>query len=285
MTTYIVLIIATVLLLGWIILSIAAGKKYDELVEGADPEIFPLRDFLSVGFCVLDKIHFSTQTKRAKKRIHEIAEISGKKYAEFYYYVSKAAEITYSYLALVLFAVLAAFADSLILLAVGILLAALAAYYVEEQIDNRLSDRKDELLSEFPQVLSKLTLLINSGMVVREAWGMVAQSGTGVIYWEMQETMTEFQNGVTEVEAYANFANRCGIKEIRKFAATMVQNLQKGNAELAFFLKDMTSEMWEEKKNLTKRKGEAANSKLMIPTGLIFIGILAMIMIPMLQSL
>lgn len=284
MTTYIVLIVATVVLAGWVVLSISAGKKYDELVEGADPEVFPLRDFLSVGFCVLDKIHFSTQTKRAKKRIHEISEISGKKYAEFYYYVSKAAEITYSYLALVLFAVLAAFADSLILLAVGILLAALAAYYVEEQIDNRLSDRKDELLSELPQVLSKLTLLINSGMVVREAWGTVAQSGTGVIYREMQETMTEFQNGVTEVEAYANFANRCGIKEIRKFAATMVQNLQKGNAELAFFLKDMTSEMWEEKKNLTKRKGEAANSKLMIPTGLIFIGILAMIIIPMMQS-
>lgn len=284
MTTYIVLIVATVLLLGWIILSIAAGKKYDELVEGADPEFFPLRDFLSVGFCVLDKIHFSTQTKRAKKRIHEIAEISGKKYAEFYFYVSKAAEITYSYLALVLFAVLAAFADSLILLAVGVLLAGLAAYYVEEQIDNRLSDRKDELLSELPQVLSKLTLLVNSGMTAREAWGTVAQSGTGVLYREMQETMTEFQNGVTEVEAYANFANRCGIKEIRKFAATMVQNLRQGHRELAFFLKGITSEMWEEKKNLTKRKGETANSKLMIPTGLIFIGILALIMIPMMQE-
>lgn len=163
-------------------------------------------------------------------------------------------------------------------------MAFLAVYYVEEQIDNKVSDRKEELLSDFPQVLSKLTLLINSGMVVREAWNLVSKSGTGVLYHEMQETTIEFQNGVTELEAYSNFATRCGIKEIRKFAATMVQNLQKGNAELAFVLKDMTSEMWEEKKNLCKRKGEATNSKLMIPTGLIFLGILMLIMAPMLLS-
>jgi tight adherence protein C len=186
---------------------------------------------------------------------------------------------------LAVFSVLAALADSLVLLGVGVLLAFLAVYYVEEQINNKLSDRKEELLSDFPQVLSKLTLLINSGMVVRDAWNLVAKSGTSTIYREMQETTVEFQNGVTEIEAYSNFAARCGIKEIRKFASTMVQNLQKGNAELVFFLKDMTDEMWEEKKNLCKRKGEAANAKLIIPTGMIFLGILALIMLPMLQAM
>lgn len=38
--------------------------------------------------------------------------------------------------------------------------------------------------------------------------------------------------------------------------------------------------MWEEKKHLVKRKGEAANSKLLLPIGMIFIGILVMIMVP-----
>lgn len=60
----------------------------------------------------------------------------------------------------------------------------------------------------------------------------------------------------------------------------MIQNLQKGNAEIAFFLRDMSNEMWEEKKHLVKRKGEAANSKLLLPIAMIFIGILIMIMVP-----
>ena len=60
----------------------------------------------------------------------------------------------------------------------------------------------------------------------------------------------------------------------------MIQNMKKGPAEIAYFLKDMSDEMWEEKKHLVKRKGEAANSKLLIPTAMIFIGILVMIMVP-----
>ena len=35
----------------------------------------------------------------------------------------------------------------------------------------------------------------------------------------------------------------------------MIQNMQKGNSEIAYFLKEMSDEMWEEKKHLVKRKG------------------------------
>ena len=60
----------------------------------------------------------------------------------------------------------------------------------------------------------------------------------------------------------------------------MIQNMQKGNAEMSYFLKELSDEMWEEKKHLVKRKGEAAKSKLLIPTTMIFIGILIMVMVP-----
>ena len=83
-----------------------------------------------------------------------------------------------------------------------------------------------------------------------------------------------------EADAYRNFADRCSVKEVRKFTSLILQNLQKGNSEIAFFLKEMSNEMWEEKKHLVKRKGEAANSKLLIPIGMIFVGILIMIMVP-----
>ena len=60
----------------------------------------------------------------------------------------------------------------------------------------------------------------------------------------------------------------------------VIQGLEKGAAELTIFLKDMADELWMEKRNLVKQKGEKANSKLLIPTVIIFIGILFMIMAP-----
>ena len=42
----------------------------------------------------------------------------------------------------------------------------------------------------------------------------------------------------------------------------------------------MAHEAWQERRHTAKRASEAANSKLMIPTMLLFIAILVMIMVP-----
>lgn len=271
---------ATFLMIGWILLLVKYGDSYQEIIDGIDREIYQLPELFYVGFGIMDMIHFNMHSKQARKRIHEIAEINGKKYAEYYYYVTTGAQFTYAYLVLLLFFLLSSVTVNVMLAGLGILLAVLAVLYYKQEVDNQLSDRRDEILAQFPQVLSKLALLVNCGMVMREAWAKVAENGTGILYEEMKISTEEFHNGISEITMYRNFAERCGIKEIRRFSSTMIQNLNKGNEEIAYFLRELSEEMWEEKKHLAKKKGEAANSKLMLPTGLIFIGILVMIMVP-----
>ena len=84
--------------------------------------------------------------------------------------------------------------------------------------------------------------------------------------------------------AYRNFAERCNVKEIRKFTSLIIQNLNKGNEELAYFMKDLSDEMWEVKKSQVKQKGEKANTQLLLPMMLILIGILIMVMVPVMQQ-
>ena len=43
--------------------------------------------------------------------------------------------------------------------------------------------------------------------------------------------------------------------------------------------------MWEVKKNEVKQKGEKANSQLLLPMMMIFIGILLIIMVPIMQQM
>ena len=277
---FILLGIATVLTAGWLFLAVRYNNAFADIIETIDGEMYRLPELFFIGFGLMDLIHFNMRSDRVRKRIREIAEINGKKYAEYYFYVTTGAQITYGYTLLTLMLLFALATQTMLIAAMGVALAVLIVLYEEQNFENSLGERRDALLAEFPQILSKLTLLVNSGMVMRDAWNKVAATGTGVTYQEMQLTTEEFRNGVSELEAYRNCADRCAIKEIRRFASTMIQNLQKGNAEIAFFLREMADEMWEEKKHLAKRKGEAANSKLMLPTAMIFIGILVMIMVP-----
>ena len=276
----ILLVVATLAVALWSMMAVRYADTYESVTSSIDPEKYRYPELFCVGFGIMNFLHISTRSKRARKRIREISEIQGKKYAEYYYYIINGAKWTYGFTVLVFFAVLGAMGNSALALFFGVILAGMIMWYLEELMNDQLNERRDELLADMPPMLSKLTLLVNSGMIVREAWSKVAYGGERQLYREMQMTVQEMNNGLSDLEAYRNFAERCGIKEIRRFSSTMIQNLQKGNAEISFFLKEMSDEMWEEKKHLVKRKGEAANSKLLLPIGMIFIGILVMIMVP-----
>jgi len=90
----------------------------------------------------------------------------------------------------------------------------------------------------------------------------------------------ELANLVDPATAYTNFLNRCNTKETTKLASAIIQNQSKGNAEIGQLLKSMAHEAWQDRRHTAKRDSEKANSKLMIPTMLLFLAILVMIMVP-----
>ena len=49
---------------------------------------------------------------------------------------------------------------------------------------------------------------------MREAWEDVAYTGDTTLYVEMQKTVDEMNNGVSEIDALYNFGSRCIIPEI-----------------------------------------------------------------------
>lgn len=276
----VLLVLATVLTFIWIFFSKKYESAYQPVIQSIDPEQYKYPELFTVGFALMKLLKIDSKSKQGRKRVKEISEVQGRQYAEYYFYVINAEKWTYGFTVLVLFCILAAMGNEPMAVLLGGVMAFLVMWYIEELLNDKLEARRDELLADLPQVLSKLTLLVNSGMTLRDAWKKVASGENRVLYREMQVTVQEMQNGLSEFEAYRNFAERCSIKQIRRFSSTMIQNMQKGNAEISYFLKEMADEMWEEKKHLVKRKGEAANSKLLIPTAMIFIGILIMIMVP-----
>ena len=280
----ILLALATPFTLIWIYLAITGGKKYQKYTDSSFAKEFQMSELLCVGFSVMRILHISTKTRAAQAKIREVAEIKGKKYAEYYYYMLLGAKTTYTYTIVIVVMLLSAMSNNKGLLFMGLIVGGLLILYLDLALFDKLTARRQEILLDLPQVLSKLTLLVNSGMVLRDAWKRVSITGERVHYQEMQNTNLEMENGVAEIDAYRNFAERCNVKEIRKFTSLIIQNLNKGNEELAYFMKDLSDEMWEVKKSQVKQKGEKANTQLLLPMMLILIGILIMVMVPVMQQ-
>ncbi len=276
---------ATAVVAFWVALALRYEEKFEEVTSSIHEDDYYLSELFYIGFQIMELIHFNIKSDAARKKIKLMSEVYGKKYAEYYYYVSVGGKITYVVTVIPIIFLLALLANNPMALFFGAVLAGLFVWYMNESFKDKLTARREEILAEFPQVLSKMTLLVNSGMLLRDAWNLIAGQSDTILFQEMQLTATQLDNGVPEAAAYREFAERCGIKEIRKFSSMVVQGLEKGGAELTMFLKDMADELWLEKRNLVKQKGEKANSKLLVPTGVIFIGILFMVMAPVISGL
>lgn len=166
------------------------------------------------------------------------------------------------------------------ILGIGTLLVLVLTYAMYDEVSDQVNKRREAIKRQFPNVVSKLALLVTSGMIMDKAWKETAESQGSELYLEMRRTVDELDNLVTPEAAYANFIDRCNTKETAKLASAIMQNLSKGNAEIGGLLKEMASEAWNERRHMAKRDSEKANSKLMIPTMLLFIAILVMLMVP-----
>ena len=168
---------------------------------------------------------------------------------------------------------------------VGVIVAGSAlvltlVYAMFDEQSDLVKKRRSAISRQFPGVVSKLALLVTSGMIMDRAWKETAYSQESELYMEMRKTSEELQNLVSPESAFSDFLCRCNTKETAKLASAILQNLFKGNAEIGRLLKDMAREAWQERRHTAKRDAEKANSKLMIPTMLLFLAILVMLMVP-----
>lgn len=141
----------------------------------------------------------------------------------------------------------------------------------------------EQMIRDYPDIISKFTLLLGTGMTVKNVWIKIiqeyeeqrAQFGRRAAYEEMRTTYHEMQSGISEAEAYERFGQRCGVALYTKLGALLSQNLRKGSRGLGELLKLESIQALENRKSMAKRKGEEASTKLLLP----MFGMLAVVMI------
>ena len=147
--------------------------------------------------------------------------------------------------------------------------------------------RMEELFMDYPGKIMKITLLVQAGMTVRKAFqkiGLDYQRSKPVkkraAYEEILAACYEMDSGVSEMEAYRRFGERCGQIKYKTFATLLIQNLQKGSRRMAEMLEQESLEAWEERKRKARVLGEAASTKLLLPMVLMLLVVMAVVMVP-----
>lgn len=270
------LIIGTILLV-LLLIKMNQGKKFDSYVENLDDSDYPLKVFYCIGFAWNEGKILNLKGKTRKVLISQAKLLFDPQYAEYYANVVWAQVISMTHLCICIGFVLSGAFDFLFLALVGVICAFVFGYFFLTKMKEELNKRKEECTIELPEIVSTMALLINSGMVLREAWEKIAYGKEGTVYNLMQAACIDMQNGYSEMDAIHKFGVMSDSPEIKKFTGALVQGLSKGSRDLSDFLTKQSSEMWALKKQIMLQKGEAAASKLLAPISLIFVGILIIV--------
>lgn len=271
---------------GFLVLMRSANEEYAPYVEALPDAEHPFKPLYAVGFKILDAVGYQYKTRLDVQRQKECNIVFGEKYGEYYFRLNYAQKVgVASFVVPFMFLSYPLFQGPLAFL-VGAGLMYLAYWNYDMKITDVMQVRNREIESALPSVISKLALLANAGMILSEAWEKVSKTGDSTIYKEMQNAVIEVRRlGRPELDSYLLFAERCSNVEVKKFISTLSQNLTKGNRELVTCLREQARQSWEEKKHRARRQGEKASSKLLIPIGIMFVGILIMVVVPIFATL
>lgn len=172
---------------------------------------------------------------------------------------------------------------------------AVGLIYISEGQRKKEKTQKNlrQMKLDYPQLINKLNLYISSGMTIRSAWTRAVQdysqekyrTGERRAYEEMIFTLNQMRTGKPEAECYEEYGNRCGIAAYRKLGILLSQNVRKGTRGLTELLAREAEDAVDERKNLAKKLGEEAGTKLMIPMFMMLSVVFAIVIVPAFLSI
>lgn len=186
-------------------------------------------------------------------------------------------------------------ADYSLLIWGGMVATAVLVYIMSDKdLHDRLVKRQRQMKRDYPDIIHKLTLYLGAGMTIRGAMqklgtdyeqGLAAGAGAKAAYEEILYTIRELQAGVSEGAAYEHLGKRTGVQEYIRMSTLLMQNLKRGNGTLLQHLREEAAKASAERLQHSRRLGEEAVTKLLIPMIMMLAIVMLLIMVPAFSSM
>lgn len=177
----------------------------------------------------------------------------------------------------------------------GLLLCGLMPILLDYQLEQNVRKRDLQLKQEYPEMVERFILLMGAGLTIRGAWQRIAMDyeqrrknqeiGFHFLYEEMLLTQHDLENGKSETAAYTAFGRRVSLLQYMKFSTLLVQNLKKGSDDLLKRMNLEAEDALRARRELAKKMGEEAGTKLLWPMMMMLVIVFALIMMAAFQSM
>ena len=182
---------------------------------------------------------------------------------------------------------------TILFLPVGIIFSILIYFLMLTDFDKQLKKRKYSLMSDYPEIVSKLLLLHSAGLTIQNAFSTIladykkkkTSPENHYIYQEIERTLNKIKSGASESGAYAELGKRCQLHSYIKLGTLLEQNIRKGSSNLQNALNQEVREAFSLYKNDVLSSGEKAGTKMLLPMILILIVVMMLIIIPAFLSM
>lgn len=179
--------------------------------------------------------------------------------------------------------------NSYIPLLISFLCVACVPVFRERNREIREQKRSRELNRCYPEFVSKLGLYIGAGLNVKNAFLRIGNEyqaqkkrngKTQILYEEILVCNYGFLNGMPESEVYREWGKRCGEMKYRKLSFLLISHLRQGNEKILSLLSEEADAALEERRNLARKRGEEAGTKLLFPMMLMLVVVMFLILLP-----
>ncbi|TNJ68182.1 type II secretion protein F [Paenibacillus hemerocallicola] len=164
-------------------------------------------------------------------------------------------------------------------------LAGFTPFLMMKRLEGQIADKKRKLVMELPELLNKLTLLINAGETVQGAImrcaDMYASKGDGgPLAAEFVMLANRLRNNESFPIAMEKLSKRCLVAEVSVFTTTVLMNYRRGGELFVMSLRSLNRDLWEKRKAMTRILGEEASAKLIFPMLLILFAVMIIVAAP-----
>ncbi len=176
--------------------------------------------------------------------------------------------------------------NSIFLFILTLFISVLICKGMEKDLEKDCKKRNRQLIIDYPGFVNKLRLYLQAGLTIKNSFLKITsdyQNQKGrrcYLYEEMKVACYKLENGVMEEQVYQDWGKRCGAMRYRRLSFLLAVNLKQGNSRLLLLLAQEADSAQEDRRNLARKAGEEAGTKLILPMMLMLVVVMFLVLLP-----
>lgn len=164
----------------------------------------------------------------------------------------------------------------------GILLVAMLPVWMHEKYRKERKKRNSALIGKYASFVNSLWLLLGSGMTVQMGIRHIISEmkEDNLLKRELEYAMHQLDTGSEESFVYEQLGRRLELPEYSRLLQQISQHIRMGTKDLRNLMEQQLQQALQKRRELAKKKGEEASTKLLFPMIVLLVLVILIIIYP-----